>query len=69
MILDGREIHLQRFSFYDQTGEKAGLPGTHWWVFYKTFESNYFAPGNHDLTVIFSARRLYEEKLATMTIL
>jgi hypothetical protein len=52
--IDGKEITLRQFSFYDMYGEFQPYPFVHWWIFFQTFEPGFFEPGEHTIFVLFS---------------
>ena len=61
LLVDGLEIKLLRFSWYDKEGyiyEMYGLGPipAHWWFFYHVFEPGYFEVGEHYAMCYFSAR-------------
>jgi hypothetical protein len=60
LYLDGEEIALQRFSYYDRTGEIYGHPETNWMIFYQIFEPGYFTPDDveHTWRVRYTTRYL-----------
>ncbi|MFX1256038.1 MAG: hypothetical protein ACFFCZ_30805 [Promethearchaeota archaeon] len=49
VFIDGEEIKLLRFSYYDKTSDNPAGEPAHFWVFYHIFEPDYFETGTHTL--------------------
>lgn len=61
LLIDGIEIKLLRFSWYDKEGYIYEMYGVgpipvHWWFFYHVFEPGYFEEGEHYVICYISAR-------------
>ena len=52
VYIDGVQISLHEFAWYDQAGVLVGYP-VHWWTFYHIFAPGYFSIGTHTLREVF----------------
>lgn len=70
IFLNGEEIKLQRFHFYDKNGEYfPGYPEYHHWFFYQIFEPGYFKPGTYSWHVIYLSKAKVIEVYETLNVL
>lgn len=53
VYIDGVQIKLNEFAWYDKAGVLVGYP-VHWWTFYHIFAPGYFSVGTHTVREVFT---------------